>query len=381
MITRAYLIADPDVRADQMIAGLPALLRQILSLQVAGVVEVVLVGAAARAYRPDARVRLDVHQAANLPAHEDRPAMVAVAGAVWTPTFVERLVSALVPAGSFLTSVRAGPFVIEPRTPADIDAATTLLMRSLYKPTDGIVSRYLNRRISLPISRRFLSSPITPNHLTAIATLFGLAGVVVAYRGGYWNLLGGAALLQMQSLLDGCDGEVARIKYQHSRIGEWFDQVADDVLNIAFLGAVGLALSRAGHAWASLVAGVSIACQVVYVIALYAGLVVKAGGRGSVATLRWWVDTPGEPSPVARVVGDLARRDFVCFFYLACAAANAIAIAFVWQAIVTVASAVVTSIGWLAFGGPVKRGRESFSAGPQTVSNRAALSPFSSQKR
>jgi phosphatidylglycerophosphate synthase len=375
VITRAYLVADPEVRPERMIGGMPALLRQMLSLQAAGIVEVVLVGAAAQAYLPDTRVRLDVHHAANLPAHQDRQAIVAVAGTVWTPAFVQQLVHAPAASGSLMVSVRPDQSVIVPRTAADVDAATMLLMRSLYKPTDGIVSRHLNRRLSLPISRHLLRSDITPNHLTAIATLFGVAGVCVAYRGGYWNLLTGAFLLQMQSLLDGCDGEVARIKYLHSRVGEWFDQVADDVLNIAFLGAVGIALARGGHAWASRVAGASIACQVVYMIALYAGLAFKADGRGSVAALRWWVDKPGAASPAARVVGDLARRDFVCFFYLACAMVNAIAIAFVWQAAVTAVSAVVTTIGWIAFGGPEKRGRESFTGSPAAVRTRTASAP------
>jgi hypothetical protein len=86
--------------------------------------------------------------------------------------------------------------------------------------------------------------------------------------------------------------------------------------------------------------------------ALYAGLTVKAGGRGSVATLRWWVDTPGPSSSAAHIIGDLARRDFVCFFYCVCAIFNAIAIALVWHAVVTIVSAVVTVVGWVAFGGP-----------------------------
>ncbi len=352
MIKRAYLVADREVRADQIIAGMPALLRQILSLQAAGILEVVLVGVPAQSHQRDPRVRIAVHEAAEVPAHPEGTALVAVAGAVWTPAFLQKLVRAPVPADSRIVPVRSSELVVVPRTPADVEAATDLLMRSLYKPTDGIISRYLNRRVSLPISRRLLRFDISPNHLTALATVFGLAGVVVAFRGGYWPLLAGTLLLQMQSLLDGCDGEVARIKYLHSRAGEWFDQVADDVLNIAFLAAVGAALARAGHSSAAWIAGVSVASQVVYMISLYAGLAVKAGGRGSVATLRWWVDKPGPSSSATQIIGDLTRRDFICFFYFACAVFNVIEIALVWHAVVTILSAAVTAIGWVAFGGP-----------------------------
>lgn len=355
MIFRAYLVADRAVRADRIIAGVPALLRQILSLQAAGITDVALVGVPPHSFHKDARVHINVRDAAALPEIPDQPALVAVAGSVWAPAFVQALARAPVPSGSRLVGVRSEEFVVLPRTPADVDAATALLMRSLYKPTDGIISRYVNRRISLAISRRLLPFNVTPNHLTALATMFGLAGVAVASRGGYALLLAGALLLQLQSLLDGCDGEIARIKYLHSRAGEWFDQVADDVLNIAFLAAVGAALGSAGHPVAWRLATVSIACQLVYMAALYAGLLIKSGGRGSVATLRWWVDKAGSSASATHMVGDLTRRDFICFFYVVCAIFGVIEIALIWHAIVTILSAAVTTIGWIAFGGPERR--------------------------
>ena len=352
VILRAYLVADPEVRADRLVAGLPALLRQILSLQAAGVTEVVLVGAAALAFRVDARVRIHVRNEPELPPSPGEPALVAIAGAVWTPAFIQARVRAPGSPDALFVRVDPDQSVVIPRTADDVRAATTLLMRSLYKPTDGIVSRYLNRRVSLTISRGLLPFDITPNQMTAAAAVFGVAGVLVASRGGYVSLLAGAVLLQVQSLLDGCDGEIARIKYLHSRIGEWVDQVADDVLNIAFLAAVGSALGRSGHVSAWRIAEVSIACQIVYMAALYTALVVKSGGRGSVATLRWWVDKPGPSGSASHIVGDLARRDFVCFFYVVCAVFGVIEIALFWHAIVTIVSAAVTTIGWLIFGGP-----------------------------
>ncbi len=355
MIRRAYLVADREVRTDRIIAGLPTLLRQILSLQAAGIAEIVLVGIPPHSFRNDARVRICIRDASELPDAVDAPALVATAGAVWTPALVQALVDAPVPQGSPLVHLRSNALVVEPRTSAEADAAASLLMQSLYKPTDGIISRYLNRRFSLPISRRLLPFNITPNNLTAVATLFGLAGVFAAYQGDYSSLLAGALLLQVQSLLDGCDGEIARIKYLGSRAGEWFDQVADDVLNIGFLAAVGAALGRGGHVWAWRVAAASIGGQIVYMAALYAGLWFKAGGRGSVATLRWWVDKPGPSESASHIVGDLTRRDFICFFYVVCALFNAIEIALVWHAVVTILSAAVTTIGWLLFGGPRRR--------------------------
>jgi phosphatidylglycerophosphate synthase len=352
VILRAYLVADPEVRAERIVAGLPALLRQILSLQAAGVADVVLVGVVSHSFHADQRVRIRVRAAAELPEAPDERALLAVAGAVWTPAYIRAFLRAPVPADSRFVPVPADPRVILPRTQNDVNAATTMLMQSLYKPTDGIVSRHVNRRISLAISRRLLPLDVTPNQMTATATVFGLAGVMAVFRGGYLPMLAGALLLQVQSLLDGCDGEIARIKYLHSRAGEWLDQVADDVLNIAFLAAAGAALGRAGHAFAWRIAVASIGCQIVYMAALYAGLIFKSGGRGSVATLRWWVDKPGPSSAPSHIVGDLARRDFICFFYFVCALFDAIGIALLWHAMVTIVSAAVTTVGWIAFGGP-----------------------------
>jgi phosphatidylglycerophosphate synthase len=356
VITRAYLVADRDARPELVVGGLTVLLRQALSLQAAGIEEIVLVGVSPQMLRSDARMHAVIREASGLPEHSDAPALVAPAGAVWDPALIRRLVRSPVPPDSSLVPVAQdgghGAQVVVLGTQADVEPATTLLLRSLDKPTDGIASRYLHRRLSLPISRRLLPFNVTPNHLTAIATLFGLAAVFAAYRGGYWNLLMGTLLFEVQAVLDGCDGEIARMKYLHSRGGEWFDQVADDILNIAFLAAVGHALALEGYRYASGLATVAVGFQIIYMIALYAGLVIKAGGRGSVATLRWWVEGSGPSTPASRIAGDLTRRDFISFFYFACAVVNLVPVAFIWHAAVTIVSGAVTAIGWVVFGGP-----------------------------
>jgi phosphatidylglycerophosphate synthase len=341
------------------VGGLSVLLRQALSLQAAGVEQIFLVGVASEQLRADPRLRIAITEAAEVPPRADAPALIVPAGAVWNPAAVRRLVRSQV--APQLVEMGWDGMVV-PRTPADVDAATTLLLQSLRKPADGIISRVVNRRLSLPITRRLLPRRVTPNQITAVASLFGIAGAGVAYRGGYWNLLVGTMLLQTQSILDGCDGEIARLKYLQSRAGEWFDQIADDALNMAFLLSVGAALARGGVQYASPVAVVALVAQIVYVTALYAALAIKAAGRGSVATLRWWVEAPGSSSSqsAARVIGDLTRRDFICFFYLACAVAGRVQAAFVWHAAVIVLSGVVTAVGWLVFGGPGIREQDGY---------------------
>ena len=111
-------------------------------------------------------------------------------------------------------------------TPRDRLSAEQKLDRWLVKPTDGVFAR-MNRRVSIPISRQIIKFPITPNmvSLFTLGVSF-LAGAFFAF-GGYWNMLLGAVLSVFASILDGCDGEVARLKLQESAFGCWLETICD----------------------------------------------------------------------------------------------------------------------------------------------------------
>jgi phosphatidylglycerophosphate synthase len=114
------------------------------------------------------------------------------------------------------------------------DQAERALLVSLRKPVDGAVAKF-DRYVSLFISRRLMHLPITPNQVTVVAGLIGVACGVIASRGGYWAMLIGALGFQLNSILDGIDGEIARAKLHESRIGQWLDTWADDSSNLAFM--------------------------------------------------------------------------------------------------------------------------------------------------
>jgi uncharacterized protein (TIRG00374 family) len=108
----------------------------------------------------------------------------------------------------------------------DCVAAERRLDRWLVKSTDGIFAR-MNRRVSIPISRQLIKTPITPNMVSLFTLALSLvAGAYFAF-GGYWNCLIGALLGVWGSILDGCDGEVARLKLQVSDFGCWLDTICD----------------------------------------------------------------------------------------------------------------------------------------------------------
>ncbi len=134
--------------------------------------------------------------------------------------------------------------------PCDCILAEQKLNRWLVKPTDGVFAR-MNRRISIPISRQLIKFPITPNMVTLFTLGVSIAAGAFFALGGYWNTLLGAILSVWASILDGCDGEVARLKLQVSDFGCWLETACDYLYYLfIFAGmAIGLAHSSGNRAF------------------------------------------------------------------------------------------------------------------------------------
>ena len=113
-------------------------------------------------------------------------------------------------------------------TKEDLEKAKDFLFDAANsKSNDGPVSRYLNRPISNRITKQIANFPVKPNHISLVSFLLSLlAAIIIAFK-GYSFLVLGALLAQLSSILDGCDGEVARLKNITSKYGGWFDQILD----------------------------------------------------------------------------------------------------------------------------------------------------------
>ena len=135
-------------------------------------------------------------------------------------------------------------------TDADRPRAERLLLRGLVKDTEGFMSRHFDRHVSLAISRRMAHTRITPDQLTLAATAIGLASAAffLSDRPSVQGI--GGALFVLHSIVDGCDGELARLKFQESRRGGLLDFWGDNVVHVAVFGAMGLGLARTlGARW------------------------------------------------------------------------------------------------------------------------------------
>ncbi|MBI4433118.1 MAG: CDP-alcohol phosphatidyltransferase family protein [Candidatus Omnitrophica bacterium] len=95
----------------------------------------------------------------------------------------------------------------------------------------------MNRALSRPLTALLLKTPITPNGITLLSLLFGISGGLLFSRGAYGAGLAAAACYELATVLDNCDGEVARAKNLKSAFGAWLDVIVDVLNDVAlFLG-------------------------------------------------------------------------------------------------------------------------------------------------
>ncbi len=123
-------------------------------------------------------------------------------------------------------------------TPRDRRNGQRFLYRHTGKPLDGAIAARINRLFSQRFVTPLLLAlfpGITPNQVTLAALAAALVGAVALALG---RPLVAAALVALSSVLDGSDGEVARLTRRSSRFGSFLDAVLDRVADSSlFLGA------------------------------------------------------------------------------------------------------------------------------------------------
>ncbi len=160
------------------------------------------------------------------------------------------------------------------------------LVWSLRKSADGIAAKLLNRHLSLPVSWLLARTRIHPNHVTLIALACALAGALVIAQGGYRAGVAGMLLVELGSIIDGIDGELARLRFQFSRSGQWLDTVVDDVSTIGYAAGVTANLAAAGMTWAIPVCIVAVVAFAITQSTQY--LLIKTIYRsGDLAAIPW----------------------------------------------------------------------------------------------
>ncbi len=174
-------------------------------------------------------------------------------------------------------------------------AALDWLLRSLIKDTEGFMSRHVERRVSLAITRRLVSTRITPNAMTLVSLTIGLLGAPFFLSTQPLLQLAGSLLFLTHSILDGCDGELARLKFQESPTGARLDFWGDNLVHVAVFGCMALGWAvAAASLWPLLLGALAITGT-----AASAYLVAHRDG-GAAA-----------PGPTGRLADAVANRDFI----------------------------------------------------------------------
>ncbi len=192
----------------------------------------------------------------------------------------------------------------------DLSSVEKALFRALVKDGEGFMSRYFERKISLAISGRLVETSVTPNQMTIFSVFTGLAGALCIAAGGVAMQSAGALLFLAHSILDGCDGEIARIRFMESRLGGILDFWGDNVVHAAVFSAIGYAWYEESHGMLPLflaflaVSGTFLSAGMVYVKTM----MKKGDEEGPLYTS---VSGEEQPSPVVRIADYLSRRDFI----------------------------------------------------------------------
>ncbi len=136
-----------------------------------------------------------------------------------------------------------GFFWMDIDTPQDIKKARKLLITKAVKNRgEGIISRHINRKISTKISE-VLVDYVEPMHMTVFSFLVGvLAGIVALFSPPIAGIF-----YQLNSILDGVDGEIARAAMKKSRFGGYFDSILDRYVDFFVL--LGLAIYMKPGIW------------------------------------------------------------------------------------------------------------------------------------
>ncbi|MFQ5816608.1 MAG: CDP-alcohol phosphatidyltransferase family protein [Terriglobia bacterium] len=121
-------------------------------------------------------------------------------------------------------------------TPADYQNAKKKLRAALASPGDGLIARYMNRKISRPITAALARTHVTPNQVTIVSFLLALVGALLFVLG---QPLWAGLTVQLASIIDGVDGELARLKLKTSAWGTLLDSLLDRYADALILLAMG----------------------------------------------------------------------------------------------------------------------------------------------
>ncbi len=191
--------------------------------------------------------------------------------------------------------------------PSDLRRAEKHLLRSLIKDTEGFMSRHFDRKISLAISRRLAGTRVTPNMMTILSVAIGVFGALFFLQPTPLGQTAGALCFVLHSIVDGCDGELARLRFQESRWGGLLDFWGDNLVHFAVYSAIAVGWSRAiGRGWPLWFGAAAILGNLASAYFVHHQTMRAARKDGPLFT-----SVSERSTRLSRIADELSRRDFI----------------------------------------------------------------------
>lgn len=227
-------------------------------------------------------------------------------------------------------------------TPEALKEAERILFQKCRKNTDGFISRNFNRYVSLFITKYLAKTNLSANQVTALTSMVGIASGYLTIQGDYWHVLWGSVLFKLSSILDGCDGELSKLKLTSSKLGQWLDTISDNSTYLIYFVAIVVGSINREIPHARTLGSLALFGLGMTLLVMFAYL-IRNTNSGSLLAIQEDFKNEANQSKVKKILSSLqfmAKRDFFALAFLVFALFNGLAVS-LW------AMVIGTNIIWL----------------------------------
>jgi 1L-myo-inositol 1-phosphate cytidylyltransferase / CDP-L-myo-inositol myo-inositolphosphotransferase len=193
-------------------------------------------------------------------------------------------------------------FWVEVRDNSSARKAEEHLLKSVGLNNDSFMDRLVTRFISRKLTHFFIKTTLSPNQITFLSLLIGLGSALCFYQGTYLSGITGSILLLVSAWVDCTDGEIARLKFMETSWGARLDIICDNIVHCFVFFSIGMGLFfETGDPLHKLYGGLAVFGSLILFIILSGTIVNKK-------------QTVGEGKVVDTSLTDqVANRDFTYF--------------------------------------------------------------------
>jgi phosphatidylglycerophosphate synthase len=133
----------------------------------------------------------------------------------------------------------------------------------------------VDRRFSRWLTRRLLPTGVAPNTVTLVSILMGIVGGSCFALGVPGMAAIGALLFLASTIIDGCDGEIARLTFRESVFGARLDILGDNLVHLFLFGGIAIGLYRRSADPAIATLGVALVLGVLFAMTTVYACVIR----------------------------------------------------------------------------------------------------------